>query len=168
MSRQTDYRATSGYPADRVFAAMTDARCLRERLEVLGGKEAALLEHRADAESARFRLRHALDARDLPPLVRNLMAGDIVIERAETWARYQDGHYRGTADVQVRGTPASAAGAMRLLDLSAGGSELAVRTDVTVKVPLLGGPIEQSVGGQINDLLRMETEFTLDWIARNS
>ena len=48
------------------------------------------------------------------------------------------------------------------------GSELRIRTDVTVKVPLLGGRIEDSVGAQILKLLDSETAFTLDWMNRNA
>jgi hypothetical protein len=56
MSRQFDYRATPPHPAAAVFAAMVDADCLRARLAQLGGRNAALLEHEADAEHARFLL----------------------------------------------------------------------------------------------------------------
>jgi hypothetical protein len=37
-----------------------------------------------------------------------------------------------------------------------------------VKVPLLGGRIEDSVGAQILKLLAKETAFTLDWMSRNA
>ena len=70
MSRQFDYRATPPHPAAAVFAAMVDADCLRARLAALGGRNAALLEHEADADSARFRVRHGLDPSDMPQAVR--------------------------------------------------------------------------------------------------
>jgi hypothetical protein len=56
---------------------------------------------------------------------------------------------------------------MGLRDIAAG-SELRVRTDVTVQVPLLGGRIEATVGDQILKLLEAETAFTLDWLTRNA
>jgi hypothetical protein len=37
-----------------------------------------------------------------------------------------------------------------------------------VRVPLLGGRIEASVGEQILKLLDAETTFTLDWMNRNA
>jgi len=67
----------------------------------------------------------------------------------------------------VPGTPASATGLMGLRDAGPG-SELRIRTDVTVRVPLLGGRIEASVGEQILKLLNAETTFTLDWMNRNA
>jgi hypothetical protein len=166
MSRQFDYRATSTEPAKAVFAATVDADCLRARLAKLGGRDAALLEHEADADSARFRVQHSLDPSDIPSAVRSFLPSDFIINRLETWRRASDGSYAGTAQVQVPGTPASATGQMDLRDVATG-SELRVHTDVTVKVPLFGGMIEETVGEQILKLLDLETMFTLDWMTRN-
>lgn len=165
MSSQFDYRATSPHPSSAMFTAMVDADCLRARLEQLGGPGAALLEHEADAESARFRVRHGLDPATMPSVVRSFLPSDLVIERLETWGRSGDGRYTGMADVDVPGTPAVATAQMGLRDAVAG-SELRVQTDVTVKVPLLGGRIEASVGEQILKLLQAENAFTLNWMTR--
>jgi len=167
MSSQFDYRATPPRPAAAVFAAMVDADCLRARLAALGGRNAALLEHAADADGARFRVQHGLEPGDMPQAVRSFLPADFVIRRLETWRRADDGKYTGTADVEVPGTPASATGQMGLRDAGPG-SELRIRTDVTVRVPLLGGRIEASVGEQILKLLNAETTFTLDWMNRNA
>jgi Protein of unknown function (DUF2505) len=161
MSRQFDYHAASEFPADRVFATMVDADALRARLAELGGRNAALLEHQASADGARFRVRHGLNTDDLPPSIRGFVPENFVIDRLETWTRPGEGRYDGTADVAVPGTPASAIGRMKLVD-TAGGSTLHVSTDITVRVPLLGGRIESSVGEQITSLLALETDFTLN------
>lgn len=165
MSRQSEYRSTSQFPADRVYAVMVDPDYLRTRLATIGGKDAALLDHTADADGARFRVRQGLESKDLPQVVRNFLSGDIVIERTETWTRKEPGRYDGEAQVSIKGTPASAVGGMRLRDLDAAQSELVVRTDVTVKVPIIGGKIESVVAEQVKELLRIETEFTLNWLA---
>ncbi len=165
MSRQSEYRSTSQFSAERVFTTMVDAGFLQERLDKIGGKDAALLEHTADADSARFRLRQALDPRNLPAVVRNLLSGDIVIERTETWTRAGSGTYRGGAQVMIAGTPASATGTMSLLD-TAGGSEFMVRTDVTVQVPIIGGTIESVVAEKVRELLAVETDFLIQHVAR--
>jgi Protein of unknown function (DUF2505) len=167
MPRQSEYRSTSQYSAERVFTTMVDAGFLRERLEKIGGKDAALLEHTADANTARFRLRQTLDSRDLPSVVRNLLSGDIVIERTETWTRSGSGTYRGGAQVLIRSTPASATGTMSLQDVGAGG-ELVVRTDVTVQVPIIGGKIESVVAEKVKELLALETDFMIQHIAKQA
>jgi hypothetical protein len=167
MSRQIDFRSVSAYPADEVYATMVDPDYLRARLERIGGPGADLLEHSADVQGARYRLRLGLDAKDLPSVVRTVMAGDLTIERNERWTRQDSGRYLGDVEVTIQGAPATAAGGMRLRDLPAGGSELDVRADVRVSVPLIGGKIEGVVGEQVQRLLAAETAFTEEWLAQN-
>ncbi|MHA6792411.1 DUF2505 domain-containing protein [Pseudonocardia bannensis] len=167
MARSIDYRSTSLHPADEVYATMVDPDYLQARLERLGGPGAALLEHSADVHGARYRLRHGLDAEHLPAIVQKVLTGDIVIERSESWTRRGEGHYDGEVTVRIPGTPAAASGWMRLADLNgadAGNSELVVHADVTVKVPLIGGKIEDTIAEQVTRLLASETAFTLDYL----
>lgn len=167
MARPIDYRAASQYPADEVYATMVDPEYLRARLAEIGGPGAALTEHAADLESARYRLRHGLESSVLPSVVRSFVPGDLVIERTETLKRQGAGRYTGGVEVRIPGTPAAAAGTMRLADLDGGdGSELVVRAEVTVQVPLIGGRIEEVIAEQVRNLLAAETAFTLRWLGR--
>lgn len=166
MARTMTYRATSQHPAADVYATMVDKEYLTARLEQIGGKDARLMEHRADAEGARYTLRHGLDARNLPPIVASFLPGDIVIERTETLRRVGEGRYAGDVSVLIRGTPASAAGWMRLEDRALAGSELQIHADVVVQVPFIGTKIEAIIAEQISTLLDAETRFTLAWLAR--
>lgn len=159
MARQIDFRASLPHPAESVFATMVDADFLRARLQQLGGPGAALLEHQADANGARYRLRHGLDKSALPPLVQTLVPGNLVIERTETIRRAGPGRYEGTVDVHIPGAPVHAAGTSQLHD-TPGGSEFAVQAEVTVNVPLVGGRIEETIAEQVRALLAAETAFT--------
>jgi Protein of unknown function (DUF2505) len=167
MPRQIDFRSVSPHPADEVYATMVDPDYLRARLERIGGPGADLLEHSADVQGARYRLRLGLDAKDLPSAVRSVLPGNLTIERNERWTRQDSGRYLGDVDVTIPGAPASATGGMRLRDLPEGGSELNVRADVRVSVPLIGGKIEGVVGEQVQRLLAAETAFTQEWLAQN-
>ena len=106
-----------------------------------------------------------MDPKNLPSLVRTVLPGDVVIEREESWRRDGPGSYTGDTRVTIPGTPGSATGVMRLRDTGEG-SELHIRIEVTVKVPLIGGKIEEMVTGQVKDLLESESTFTQDWLAR--
>ena len=165
MATQFDYRSTSTYPADEVYATMVDPDYLRARLAEIGGPGAALLEHSADTDTARYRLRHGIDPEKLPSLIRTVLPREVVIERTETWRRQGVGDYTGDIRVTIPGTPGSATGAMRLRDTD-GGSELHIRIEVTVNVPLLGGKVESMVSGHIKDLLASESAFTQQWLAQ--
>jgi hypothetical protein len=168
MSRQIDFRSVSPHPADEVYATMVDPDYLRARLERIGGPGAALLEHSIDVRGARYRLRLGLDAKDLPSVVRSVLSGDLTIERDERWTRQDSGRYLGEVDVTIHGAPASATGGMRLRDLPDGGSELNVRADARVSVPLIGGKIEGVVAEQVQRLLAAETAFTQEWLAERT
>jgi hypothetical protein len=163
MARSIDYRSTLAFLAERVFATMTDEEYLRARLRELGGPGSDLLEHEAGPDGARYLLKQGLSEKDLPPVVGKVMQGDLAIRRTETLRMTGPGAYTGDVDVAIAGMPASASGTMRLAD-NGPGSEFEVRADVHVKVPLIGGRIEEIVAGQVRRLLVAETAFTVRWL----
>jgi uncharacterized protein DUF2505 len=167
MARSIDYRSTLAYPAERVFAAITDEEYLQARLREIGGPGSALLDHEATPEAARYELRQGLSEKDLPPIVGKVMNGDLAIVRTETLNRIQPGRYSGDVDVAIPGAPASASGTMALAD-DGDGSLFEVHADVTVRVPLIGGKIEEIVADQVRRLLEAETEFTVRWLGSHS
>jgi Protein of unknown function (DUF2505) len=165
MARSIDYRSTLAFPAEKVFATMTDEEYLRARLRELGGPGSDLLEYEASPENARYRLRQGLSERDLPPVVGKVVGGDLHIERTETLRRSGTGSYDGDVDVRIAGVPASAGGTMKLADGASGdGSLFEVNADVAVNVPLIGGKIEEIVAAQVRRLLEAETAFTVQWL----
>ena len=91
------------------------------------------------------------------------MNGDLAIERTETLRRNSPGGYAGDVDVKIGNAPASAAGTMTLAD-APDGSLFEVHADVNVRVPLIGGKIEEIVAEQVRRLLEAETAFTIRWL----
>jgi len=170
MASQIDYRYSSKFPAAVVYAALVDPEYLKARLAELGGREASVVEHHADAAGATFRLRHELDVDGMPSIVRSMLSGNLVVERAEHWTTQPDGSHSGTVDVAITGSPvpAGAKGELGLTDLADGGSEFRVRADVSVGVPLFGGRIEEYVAGQIHTLLDLESQFTTRWLEQHT
>lgn len=165
MPRSIDYRATSAHPADKVYAAMVDRGLLAEQLTHLGGPGAAVTSYETTPDGVRYTLRHGIAAADLPSVVTSLIpGGDLQIDRTEEWKAAGDGRYDGTGTVEVLGTPATARSVMRVAGTE-GGSEVRIRAEVTVKVPIVGSRIEEAVAGQIEKLLAAETEFTLSRIS---
>ena len=163
MARSIDYRSMLAFSAETVFATMTDEEYLRARLRELGGPGSQLLEHEASPESARYRLKQGLKESDLPPIVGKVLQGDLSIQRTESLRRTGPGAYAGNVDVAIAGVPASASGTMRLVD-SVNSSEFQVYADVEVRVPLIGGKIEEIIAGQVRRLLVAETAFTVRWL----
>ncbi len=160
MPRPIHYRARSAHRAADVYAAMVSRDVLEARLAALGGKDAALLEHSADADEAHYRLRHGLAADQLPPVARALLPNNLVIERSESWRRDGEGLYSGEVRVTMPGNPGQVNGGMTLAE-SGGGSELVIEGRVEISVPLIGGKIEEIVAAQVCQLLSVETDFAL-------
>jgi hypothetical protein len=138
---------------------MVDRGILGDRLAAMGGPGAEILDYSRDGDSAKYRVKHGIEADKLPGIVKTVLGNDgIQIERDETWTKVGD-HYEGTVGVALPGLPANASGQMRLSPV-ASGSELVVDVTVEVRVPLIGGRIEETVGQQIVRLLQMETDYT--------
>ena len=164
MARSIDYRSTLAFPAEKVFAAMTDEEYLRARLRELGGPGSALLEHEARPDGARYKLKQGLSEQDLPPIVGKVMQ-----------RRHGDPAHRVAAGARARAATAATStsrspGSRRRRPGRCGwpttapaASSRCTRTS-TVKVPLIGGKIEEIVAGQVRRLLEAETAFTVRWL----
>ncbi|GAA3364991.1 MULTISPECIES: DUF2505 domain-containing protein [Saccharopolyspora] len=169
MARRIEHRSTSEWPASQVHAALIDIDYLRERLDQLEGGRNELVQHTADGDAVRFQIRQGVPTDSLPPIARTVAgAGDLVIDRSESWRCEQDGHYAGEIAAEVAGVPCTITGSMWLRDLTGGtgASELLVEGEVRVSVPFLGGKLEDLVAEQVQKLLAAEERFTTEWLAR--
>lgn len=149
-----------------MYDTLVDQAYLTERLAKLGGTGARLSEHDVGPDGARYTLRHGVEARNLPPAVRTLLGGDLMIDRVETWRPDATGGYTGTTSVTIPGMPGELGGTMRLAD-AADGSELVLDGSVRIPIPLVGGKIEETVVEQIGRLLDSEHAFTEDWLDKH-
>lgn len=164
MATRIEHRATFTHSAADVYAAQTEQRALRARLDEIGGKESTLREHAATADGVRYTLVQGIGAEQLPHLVRKIHSGDLEVVREHTWSARADGGYVGTVNVHVSGMPGNIAARSELAD-EAAGCVLRTRGEVKVRIPLVGGKLESFVADQVTDLLEHEAEFTARWLA---
>jgi hypothetical protein len=155
-----EHRARFATPADAVHAAIVDPAFLADRLEALGGANAAVEDRTESAGTVTYRLRQGLAAQHLPPAVRTLLKGDLVVHRTETWRPDKT----GTVQATVAGVPGEINGTMRLSEVD-GGTDWLTSLEVKVSIPLVGGKIEKSIGEQVVKLLANEATFTEKWLA---
>lgn len=110
-----------------------------------------------------------LRADRLPGIVSQFHRGDLAIEREEHWDPVVDGQAVGTVDGVITGAPVSLNGAMVLApEKSGAASRLDCKATVEVRIPLVGGKLENLIGGQLIDVLIAEQRFTTMWIAENA
>ena len=111
---------------------------------------------------------HILSAEDLPAIARPVVPRTFTVNREQHFAPFDTatdratGHYRAAVPV----APVDITG-QYLLHETGGGSQMTLETTCTVRVPIIGGQIEQLVVNGLKGLFAMEGDFTADWIAAN-
>ncbi len=81
----------------------------------------------------------------------------------------RDGQATATIKGSITGAPATLSGNAVLAPANSGaGSRMEFKATVEVRVPLVGGKIENFIGSQLVDLLIAEQRFTTLWITENS
>lgn len=178
MARRIEHHSQYDYPAERVYKALTDEGCLRERLTQVGGRHAELVSFTSAGGRTKAVMHQSIDAEHLPSIVRRITPDGLTIERVETWNSplighssedSGNGHYGGTVEAAVRGFSGSIRGTTALCDGSdtAGsdtGSVLVLDGEVKVGIPLVGGRIEAVVVDHLGKLLTAEARFTDRWL----
>ncbi|WP_019811670.1 DUF2505 domain-containing protein [Saccharomonospora halophila] len=164
MATPIEHRARYVHGTDEVFAAQTDERALRARLAHAGGSHAGIPTHETTADGIRYTLVQGIDTAKLPGAVRRVHRGDLVVHREHTWTDHGTGRYTGTVAVHVADLPGRLTADT---EITAEGEHSVVRTrgSVAVRLPLVGGTLENMVAEQVTRLLDAEAEFTVRWLA---
>lgn len=160
----TDYEGS----VEQVHQAFCDEQYWLSRLADSGADDATLNSLRVSPDGAvEVETTQVLRADRLPALVTQFHRGDLQIHRMESWTPLVDGKADATVGGSIAGAPVSLTGDARLMpsDMRA---HLAFRATVEVRIPLVGGKVENFIGSQLVDLLIAEQRFTTMWIAQNS
>ena len=103
----------------------------------------------------------------LPGPVAKLIPGELKIVSSETWRPVGDRQVRG--QVRVAASPGLGSGhAEAWLEPSGNGSQMRFVVRVEVKIPLLGGKLEKSIGANFVDNIPAVQRFTTTWIAEHA
>lgn len=105
-----------------------------------------------------------LRADRMPAIVTQFHRGDLRIRREERWEPIVDGTATATVTGSILDSPASLTGTAVLEPLPEGGARLQFRATVEVRIPLVGGKLENFIGSQLIELLIREQRFTTGWI----
>jgi hypothetical protein len=106
-----------------------------------------------------------LRADRMPAVATQFHRGDLRIRREERWEPISDGSATATITGSILDSPASLTGTAVLEPLAeSGGARLTFRASVEVRIPLVGGKLENFIGSQLVELLIREQRFTTTWI----
>jgi hypothetical protein len=103
----------------------------------------------------------------LPALVANFAPGDLKLLYRETWRRADDGEVRGESHVSASGGLGSSR-ADNWLKPAGAASRLHTSGTVHVKIPLVGGKLEKSIGESLTKSIPATLRYTTTWIAQHA
>ncbi|MBS4728550.1 DUF2505 domain-containing protein [Mycobacterium sp. SM1] len=170
MPRSFDMSADYGGTVEQVHRTFSDEDYWLARLANSGADEATLASMQIGGDgSIDVVTVQVLRGDRLPPLVTQLHRGDLCIRRDERWSPVIDGVANVTVAGSIPNLPVGLTGTGVLAPVSgSGGARLTFRATVEVRVPLVGGRIENLIGSQLVELLIAEQRFTTTWIAENA
>jgi len=159
--------ATYDGSVEQVHRAFSDDDYWRARLADSGADDATLDSITRDGHGGVDVITtQTLRANRLPAVVAQFHQGDLRFVREETWSAVTDGRATAIVKGSIPGAPATLTGTA-LLAPSDGGTKLEFKATVEVKIPLVGGKVENFIGSQLVDLLVAEQRFTTAWIAKH-
>jgi len=105
----------------------------------------------------------------LPGLITQFHRGDLRIRREEKWEPVTNGSATATITGSILDAPASLTGTAVLEPVAeTGGARMKLRASVEVRIPLVGGKLENFIGNQLVELLIAEQRFTTTWIGETA
>jgi Protein of unknown function (DUF2505) len=170
MPRSFDLSADYDGSVDDVHRAFTDANYWRARLAGSGVDVATLESLRVgDEDTVEVVTLQVIRSDKLPGMVTQLHSGDLRIRREETWGPVTGGAATGSVAGSIVDAPVNLAGTAVLEPIEeTGGARLTFRATVQVRVPIIGGKLENIIGAQLVELIAAEQRFTTEWITKTA
>lgn len=135
---------------------------------VAGGDSTELDSLVVDADGrVRVRITQHLGRQILPGVVARVVSADLKLLYTETWHLAGDGRVRGESIVSASGGLGSSR-AENWLTAVSGAAQLRSEVKVEVKIPLVGGQLEKSIGAALAKSIPETLRFTTTWIAEQA
>jgi Protein of unknown function (DUF2505) len=168
MSRSFDMSAEYNATVEQVHSAFNDEDYWLARLEQSGVDIATLDSMTTHPDgSVEIKTTQGFRRDRIPGWVFQFYRGDVHIVREERWSPIGGGEAHAEVVGSVPGAPASLSGKAALRPHGSG-SRLEFSVTVEVNIPLVGGKIEDFIGGKLAELVIAEQRFTTVWIAENA
>lgn len=152
LTKKLTYDATA-----EAVAAMLDDTGFRE--EVL--ERQRVVRGSAVIDGDVVTIEQVRSADDIPSFAKKFVGDEILIVQTENWTSPTSADVRLT----IPGKPGEAVGTMGLVE-SGGTTTETIDLDLTVKIPLVGGKIEQLIAGIFSAALDVEQKVGREWLAR--
>jgi len=170
MPRSFDMSTDYGVTVEEVLRAFSDEEYWLARLADSGADDTTLDSMQLGGPSGTdgsidVITTQVLRSDRLPGIITQFHRGDLRIRREEKWEPVTNGSATATITGSILDAPASLTGTAVLEPVTeTGGARLKLRATVEVRIPLVGGKLENFVGNQLVELLIAEQRFTTTWI----
>jgi uncharacterized protein DUF2505 len=174
MPRSFDMSTDYGATVEEIFRAFGEEEYWLTRLADSGADDATLDSMQVGGPlgndgSIDVITTQVLRSDRLPGVVTQFHRGDLRVRREEKWAPIADSAATATVTGSILDAPATLSGNAMLEPVAeSGGARLRLRATVEVRVPLVGGKLENFIGSQLVELLIAEQHFTTMWIAETA
>lgn len=167
MPRSFDMAAEYDGTVEQIHRAFGDEQYWLERLDQSGADKTTLDSMTTGVDGGIDVITtQTLRADRLPGVVAQFHHGDLSFVREETWTPVTDGQATAVVKGSIPRAPATLSGTA-LLSPAGTGSRLEFMATVEVRIPLVGGKVENFIGSQLVELLMAEQHFTTAWIRDN-
>ena len=168
MPRSFDMAAEYDGTVEQIHRAFGNEKYWLERLEQSGADKAILDSITSGADGGIDVITtQRLHADRLPGVVAQFHHGDLSFVREEVWTPVRNGQATAVVKGSIPGAHATLSGTAVLSPASTG-ARLEFRAIVEVRIPLVGGKVENFIGSQLVGLLTAEQDFTTAWIRDNA
>ncbi len=151
-------------PADRVFGMVTDPAFQGRVCQETGSLAHSVDVQTGDGEATIVTTREFPTA-DFPTLVKRFVGATVTVTRTDRWGPSEaDGARRGTALVEIGGTPIRFTGVLSIRPAD-GGTVQDITGDLRASVPLIGGKIESAAAPPIRAGIDAEGRIGREWLA---
>jgi hypothetical protein len=170
MPRSFDMSTDYGVTVEEVLRAFSDEEYWLARLADSGADDTTLDSMQLGGPSGTdgsidVITTQVLRSDRLPGIITQFHRCDLRIRREEKWEPVTNGSATATITGSILDAPASLTGTAVLEPVTeTGGARLKLRATVEVRIPLVGGKLENFIGNQLVELLIAEQRFTTTWI----
>jgi hypothetical protein len=174
MPRSFDMSTDYGVTVEEVLRAFSDEEYWLARLADSGADDTTLDSMQLGGPSGTdgsidVITTQVLRSDRLPGIITQFHRGDLRIRREEKWEPVTNGSATATITGSILDAPASLTGTAVLEPVAeTGGARMKLRATIEVRIPLVGGKLENFIGNQLVELLIAEQRFTTTWIGETA
>ena len=169
MPRSLVYDVDVDVPAAEMYSYFTTVGYWEDLVGFYrdGGAHTEIARFSSDETGTDVAFKHIMTAQDLPAIARSALPGSFVVTRELHFVLFHAPTNRATGRFRALiPAPVEVTGDYTLHDTDRG-SRMRLDSACRVRVPLIGGQIEQLVVSGLKTLFAREGEYTTEWIARH-